>query len=55
MSKVTIWQCKDECCETKPYSGRYWMARSKDFGLYDDASTFGVAIALTDEYLRSLK
>lgn len=55
MNRITIWQCKDECCEKKPHAGRYWMARSKDFGLHDDAPTFGAAIALTDEYLRGRK
>jgi hypothetical protein len=25
--KVTIWQCRDWCCEGKPFHARWWNAR----------------------------
>ena len=55
MSKVTIWQCEDDCCDRKPYSGRYWMARSSDWRFYEEAPTFYTAITLAANYLKDIK
>jgi len=52
MNRVTIWQCKDDCCENKPHSRRYWYARSRDFAFYESVSTFRTAVTLTDQCIR---
>ena len=51
MNKVTIWQCKDSCCENKPHSLRYWLARSKDFNFYEMTPSWTRAISMTDCYV----
>ena len=51
-SRITIWQCRDECCEDKPYSRRYWLARSQDFEFYQQVPAWDTAMTLTDSHLR---
>lgn len=51
-TRITIWQCKDECCEDKAHSSRYWLARSQDFEFYEQVSTWDTAMTLTDSHLR---
>lgn len=51
VSKVHIWQCKDWCCEDRPYEGRWWIARSEDFSFYEMVPTWRTAVALTRRYL----
>lgn len=40
--KITVWQCKDWCCEWKPFPKRWWNARIQGRGAYySDATPTG--------------
>jgi len=54
MKRINIWQCKDWCCENRPHSQRYWFARSTDFDLYEEVSTWQAALTLANSYAKKV-
>jgi len=51
MSRVTVWQCTDWCCDTKPHSDKWWNVAIAP-GNYDSVSSWPDALDLAAARIR---